>query len=275
MVRRAKKKRKTILKKRWFWDFVLASILIGSLSFLLFNTYYFKINNIEFSGSESTLSQRIKNIVNQDFNFFTLDTEELSAVVEEAYPQLEQVEIKKKFPSSIEISTQKRNPVAFLCKDSSNKKCFLIGEKGVLFDSGGKIKKNELIKVELAEENSDKKGENSKSLGENILPNKVFLQILGFGKELEEKNIKIKKIRISDFDITLKVRNKGKEDNFKIYFSRRGEIKFQANVFLKAWKEKIPEQEKKDMKYVDLRNLKKDSVDLPSLKEDKKGVYFK
>lgn len=262
MIRRKKryfrKKRISILKRRWFYDFVLVSIFLGSLSYLLFKTPYFEIKDVKISGQDTMIIEGVKNFFTEGSNFFILRSKDITKTIKENFPKIKELRIRKELPNKILVDIMERKTFGIFCPRldlMENPPCFLISEDGVIFSNFDNNDSPEEIPALIINEIGKKP-----KLGEQVIKDKLMKDIVFLQKELEKNELFSEEIEITPLGIKVKVKQI-KTDNpigkeFLIYFSQDTAIETQIEVLLDAFREKISAEEKKNLEYIDLRGLK-------------------
>ncbi len=149
-----KKKRKSIIKSRYFLIFLIS--LISSLFFgsiLLVDSFY-ELEVVEIEGANLTSSGSLRNfvrnkskinfIVESDSLVFT-SIKNLEKEILDAYPHIEKVDLKKIFPETIHVKITEREKEAIWCMGpESVNDCFKIDSQGIAFE---KINKSENFNI--------------------------------------------------------------------------------------------------------------------------------
>ncbi|MCD6115027.1 FtsQ-type POTRA domain-containing protein [bacterium] len=135
-----RKKKKPLYKRKGFWIGLTVILFIGFLVWTLFFSSWFQIRYLEITGTETIDKNELLNFcrekIPRNFVFlssqsiFLVSTKELRESIQEKYPQVEEVFIKRRFPKTLTIQIKERRAVAnFLgCQ-----KTFLVDKEGVIF----------------------------------------------------------------------------------------------------------------------------------------------
>ena len=246
---RGARKKKSILRNRLFWDFILILILITLIFYFLFFSDIFKIKEIEARIGESSLKKDIENVLEKSLgeNFFLANSSLIEKEVLRKYSQIEKAEVKKKFPNGLVLEIKKREPVAIFCLEVTSD-CFLIDKQGIIFGDlmfrGRTSKHSEEGLITIFSE------EETKNLGEKVISEEKMNQILEIYDNLEKKL----KINIDRFiligDKRLNVKTKS---GWEIYFSFDSDIKFNLTKLKLVLEKEIPPLTREELEYVDLR----------------------
>jgi len=252
-----RKRKKSILRRRWFWDFILLLIFCGSLLWLILKTPYFVIENIKISGCESIAKKEVRKIALWQKNFFLFNSGNLSASIKDFSPKIQDVKVKKKFPNAVFIKVIERKAAGIYCAgQNKNKRCFLMSKDGVVYELLKETKKKK-----KAQNEKDKsslllilnKEKNNFKAGDEVLDADLFLKFLFLKNQLKKFKLSIVEIEIESLQITAKTKN-----GSNIYFLRGDVFEEQMNVLIKALKKKtiIKPREIKNFKYIDVRDVK-------------------
>jgi len=252
-----RKRKKSILRRRWFWDFILLLIFCGSLLWLILKTPYFVIENIKISGCESIAKKEVRKIALWQKNFFLFNSGNLSASIKDFSPKIQDVKVRKKFPNEVFIKVIERKAAGIYCTwQNKNKRCFLMSKDGVVYELLKETKKKKQAKNEKDKSSllliSNKEKNNFKA-GDDVLDADLFLKFLFLKNELKKFKLFIVEIEIESLQITAKTKN-----GSKIYFLRGDVFEEQMSVLIKALKKKtiIKPKERKNFKYIDVRDVK-------------------
>ncbi len=245
------KKNRSIFKNRFFWQAFFILIALGGIFYLICFSYPFQIKEIKISGNEKVLTENLENIIQEQISrnliffptksIFLVNFNTLKSAALEKFPQIDQINFKRKFPQAIEITVKERSPIAVLCREE---KCFFIDEDGIVFEETSgegeypKIK-NSIINQPLALD-----------LGDKAIENELLRLILETGSKLEKDF----KIPIKEFSIVSNenVRAKTLED-WEIYFNPEGDLEWQLTKLKADLEEEIPQERRKDLEYIELR----------------------
>jgi cell division septal protein FtsQ len=127
------KKKKSIFKNRFFWFGIISLIIIIGLCYLFFVSPVFKIKKVEILGSfkfltTQEISLKTEKILSKNILF--LNTKEIKNELLKDFLILNNVEVRRKLFSKVEILAMERKPVANF---RSNEKCFFVDKEGIVF----------------------------------------------------------------------------------------------------------------------------------------------
>ncbi len=251
------KKRKSILKNRFFWDFILISALIILVFYFFFLSGMFKIQKIEILAPENIPKNELQDILEQELktsflyffqkdSFFLVNDKEVEDKILKEYPDIKEVNLKKKFPKTLILEIKEREEAAIWCINDNS--CFSIDKEGVILgDSTPKISKIEgrenLMVIFLENGEIRKSGETV--ISEDEL-NQLFLIENELGKKLE--------IGLEKFTLVSEERLNVKTiDGWKIYFDLTGDINLDLTKLRLLLEKEIPPEDRENLQYIDLR----------------------
>lgn len=246
------KKKKSILRNRFFWISLFILILIGGLLYLLFFSSFFQIKEIEISGNEKVLTVDLQNTIYSSAtrNFLVFSTKsiflfpsnQIKEELSEKFPQIDQFILKRKLPDSLVLEIQERRATAVFCKETD---CFFIDEKGILFEEILEEVPLELIIIKSEIEKSI-------NLGEEIIREENLQRILKIRTKIE-KNLKIdiKEVILSFEKLTVLI-----GEGWEIYFDISGDIEWQLIELSLVLEKQIPLEKRGELEYIDLKFTK-------------------
>jgi cell division septal protein FtsQ len=256
------KKKKSIIKNRFFWLLLLILIIsIFALYFLLFSQF-FKIEEILVSGNEKVSKEEIMGLIEKEVkrkkmflpqdNIFLINFDLIKEDILRSFPQVAHVITVRDFPRKLRFTIQEREGVALFCKDYevleeeqlTSQKCFLLDKDGIIFEevSGDNIL---MPKIILQQTQDD---DNELVLGESVMNSELLLKILDIFSGAESLDLSTKEISIiSDERINFKM-----SDDWEIYFNPEEDINWQLTK-LEAVLENIPQDRREDLEYIELR----------------------
>jgi cell division septal protein FtsQ len=242
------KRRKSILKSRFFWLTILILVFLGLFFYFLFFSPFFQVKNIFISGAEKISSSEIKNFVQNKLekkilflrikSIFLINLNEIEKEVLKNFPPVAEIKIGRKFPDVLNINLVERSPLANFCQAE---KCFLLDKEGIIFEESEP--KADLIKI------VDGQKEKIPKLGEPMIENDYLEKILKIQKYIQEE-LKIETEEFTVFERRLNLKTK---EGWEIYFDPREDINWQLTKLNLVLKEKIPSEKRKDLEYIELR----------------------
>lgn len=245
------RQKKSILKSRFFWIFVLILIVGLAIFYFLIFSPVFQIKEIKISGLQKVLTNDIENLVWQKIkkkilffkskSIFLISLNEIKNSLLREFPKIGQVALKRNFPNALSLEIQERKPAFVFC----NSDCFLIDKKGIIFDA---FKNNISREVEgLPIIKSQKVKEIV--FGEKIFEEDFLARILEVQKKIEEKlKIKIGGFLVSEEKLTAKT-----AEDWKIYFNLKGDLNWPLTELFLILEKQIPPERRGNLEYIDLR----------------------
>lgn len=243
------KKKKSIFRNRFFWFGVLFIILLGAVFYFVVFSPYLQIENIEISGNQKVAAESLKNIIRDKINrkiiFFETKSillTNLKGISEEIlkkFPQIGEVNLKRRFPNQIIVGIKERISLGIWCKGEN---CFYFDREGIIFEKGkedgiGLLIRNELLRSETL-------------LGEKVIEKECLDSILKIKKGLKENF----QIEIKEFFVLEEERlNLKTQEGWEVYFNLGGDIDWQIIELNLILKQRIPPEKRKNIEYIDLR----------------------
>lgn len=233
------RRKKSILKSRFFWLTALILFVFTSLFSFLFFSGIFLVEKIIVTGQEKVSKEAIKSLVVPG-NIFLIDKEAIRVKILESFPQIAEVEISRGLPDSLNILVVERVPVAVWCQEED---CFLLDNKGMIFEKTTVEDENQRASIR------DLRG-GEMALGEIVIGEEELSKILKIGSDLKSGlKIEIGEFMISPDDKLIALTR----GNWEIYFSLANDIDWQVTKLKAVLEEKIPKDQRGDLEYIDLR----------------------
>lgn len=248
------KKRKPIYKNRFFWFFLLGSILLFSLFYFIFFSQFFMIKKINLVGQKEIKEEELFSLIEKKLNdkvlffssknIFLVNLNKIKESLSESFPKIAELKVNRRFPDELNFAISERETKVVLCfLSQEEEKCFASDKKGVIFEE--KTKEDiffPVIKISSFEKEV--------ILGEEIVEEEQITCILEINSELEKfLKIPVKKL-ILDSPEKLIVLT---AENWLLYFNPRENTKWQLTKLDVLLKERISEQERKNLEYIELR----------------------
>ncbi|MDP2664339.1 MAG: FtsQ-type POTRA domain-containing protein [bacterium] len=234
------RKKRYMLKNRFFWLASLALTLVTSLVSFLFFSGTFLIERVVVIGEQKVSKEAIKTLILPQ-NIFLIDTQAVRMEILGSFPQIAEVKISRGFPDSLNISVVERVPVITWCQEDD---CFLLDSKGIIFE---KTAVNEAGDQRTLIRNLN---DGEPNLGERVIEEEELSKILEIESLLKSGlKIEVKEFTTSSDDKLVVLT----EDNWEIYFSLANDIDWQGTKLRAVLEEKIPQKDRRDLEYIDLR----------------------
>ncbi len=242
------KKKRSILRNRFFWLFLLILIVFLTVFYLICFYSPFQIKEVEISGNQKVSTDNVRNSAEINlpkkilfFNSKSIFLINLKGIEENLlgnFPQINKVDFDRDFPSKLIILVEEREPVAILEKGEDN---FFLDQEGIIFEKVSE--KDSWLIIKNPGLDWDVK------LGETVVEKEKLSQILEIQSELKEL-----KIEISSAEIVNQQRaNVRTLEGWEIYFNLKDNVSQQILNLNLVLKEKISPEERENLEYVDLR----------------------
>ena len=243
------KKKKSILKNRFFLFGILVLFVFTWIFYFFVFAKTFQLEKIIINGQNKVSEQEIKIIVEQGIgekllfweikSIFLVNLDKIRENILNNFPQIDNVEIKKGFPDTLNLKVMERKEIGIFC---ANEKCFLLDEKGIIF--ADVLQQQELIKIQNSAIDRELK------LGEQAVDKELLSKILQVVVKLK----KDLKISLDEVLIINKQRlNIKTSENWEIYLNPEQDINWQLLKLSSVLEEEIPLEKRKDLEYIDLR----------------------
>ena len=247
------KKKKSIFRTRFFWLFVLTLIFLGGIFYLIFLSPFFQIREIKISGAasfnEKVSNEEIQAIIEKKINqrilffpiknIFLANLNQMQEEILKEFPQIAQVNLKRKFFHVLEIKIEERKPIAIFYFEEVY---FFIDKEGVIFEE---ISKNEFTFFKIKNLILKEKPK----LGESVIEKESVSKILKIASESENLKVSPKEfVIVSDDKIDVKT-----QEDWEIYFDPQKDLDWQFAKLKVDLENVIPPEKRKDLEYIDLR----------------------
>lgn len=243
------RKKKSILKNKFFWIIFVFLVIGGSIFYSLLFIDFFQIKKITISGEEKVSNTEIKSVIENDItkkvlffktnSIFLANLNKISRDLLGKFPQIGKVEIKKIYPDSVTLQVKERKEVGLFCRENS---CFLLDNEGVIFENS---RENlPLLKIQGQQLQTEPK------LGEKMIEKELLSKILEINNKLKNNfNIPFQEVIIVS-EQRLNIRT---ADGWEIYFNLKGDLSWQIIKLNSILENKIFPGKRKNLKYIDLR----------------------
>jgi len=131
----------------WIFSFCIAIVAVFGYFLLFFQEW--QLNAVSVSGNQKIDSKQIESYVTEQYkknladfrifkissqSFFLLNSNSLTASLENKFPGIASCRVEKKFPKTISIAISERTPVAVFCPNQEDTKCFFLDAGGIAFE---------------------------------------------------------------------------------------------------------------------------------------------
>lgn len=223
------KRKRSILRSRFFGLIVLFLAVIVGISYFLFFSGIFQIGKIIITGEKKVSKEAIESLVHRQ-NIFLIDTPKIKKDILDNFPQIAEVEINRSFPDSLNILVAERLAIAVWCE---GERCFLVDSEGVNFEESPV--EISLLKITGAKE---------------LLNKEKISQIL----EIKDKLKNSLGITTTQAFIATEERlNVKTSEGWEIYFNLKGDLNWQITELGLVLEKQIFPPKRKNLEYIDLR----------------------
>ncbi|MBZ9571991.1 FtsQ-type POTRA domain-containing protein [Patescibacteria group bacterium] len=242
------KRKKSILKNRFFWLTLLILIISGVIFYFFIFSSFFQVERVIVSGNEKVSKENIKAVVESNLeekilffptkSIFLVNLNKIKKDVLNSFLQIAEIEISRGFPDSLNIIVVERLAIATFCQEEN---CFLLDNKGIIFEKA-QLETN-LLKIK------DRQNIPLSVLGEKVIEKDYLEKILRIQKNISEEL----KIEVEELIALSERLNVKTIESWEIYFDLKGDIAWQLTKLSLVLKEKIPSENRKDLEYIELR----------------------
>lgn len=254
------RKKKSILRNRFFWLGIIIIIVVGAIFYFLFFSKTFQIKQTIITGEEKVSEENLKLLIEKRLenrilffktrSLFLVNLNGIKNDILDNFSQIAEVKISQNFPDTINIIVVERLDMAIWCQTEH---CFLLDKKGVIFDLVGNDVSNKIENVPgeiVLTRIIDRRDMNSFNLGDQIIEEDVLASIFDIKKHLKG-NLEI---GIKEFVIPNSGRlNVKTAEDWEIYFNLQKDVSWQLTKLTLVLKEEIPLGERENLDYIDLR----------------------
>lgn len=232
------------------WTVFFLSVIGGIAIYNIFFSPFFQIGEVLIYGNGRTLPRELQNFIGQQLsqNIFFFSTKsilfisvgEIENRVLENFPSLAQVAVKRRWPDTLEVRVQEREPKAIWCKETA---CFLVDEEGIIFEKIADTSDRLVIQSpDYTEE---------LFLGKQVLSGKEMADILllrdSFKNELQLDIPEV--VFVSSQRINVRT-----PEGWEVYFNFPvNELSWQITRLKLVLQEQIPAERRPGLEYIDLR----------------------
>ncbi len=243
--------KKRIWKNFVFWVLLLLIVIISSIFYIAFFWSKFQVQTIQILGNIKIESKEIEGLVLKHIQkdilgleyksiFFT-DTKKIAIDILDNFPLVQKVDVKKRYPNTLDLSIAERNQFAVFCAKQAHKDCFSIDKDGVIFEKLQSLPKNILI---VTQEDDVR----DFFTGESVVEKKIMDAIYAVGESLKNDfQIDIQEAFVSN-PIILKT-----SENWKLYFDSNEDISSQITKMKLLLKDQIAPGDRKKLQYIYLQ----------------------
>ncbi|MGB2761975.1 MAG: FtsQ-type POTRA domain-containing protein [Minisyncoccales bacterium] len=232
------KRKKSLLKNKFFWFGAFFLTIVVLLSYFLFFHSFFRINKLEISGNEKLKTEQIEGLIEKDKNIFLFNIDKNKKKILENFPELVEVYIEKNFPKSIKVQVKERKPAVVFCQ---NEECFFVDKKGILYE---KAEPNRMLKIKNLILDRELR------LGDEVLTENQLNQILYIESRIED-DLEIQ-IELAEIISAMRL-NIQTSEGWQIYFNIQRDVDWQLTELKLILEKKLPLEKREELEYIDLR----------------------
>ena len=269
-------------------------VVLAGICYLLFFSGYFRIKEIKVEGNKTILAQEISKSVNlltqgkifyviSKNNVFLVSKEKIKDELLNAFPKIDSLEVKKRFPSKLIIAVRERVFIGIYCNIEADQSlieyaeedaesvsvdqrtvqrvsastsdntenpfgridnCFYIDKHGIIFEEAPMVFGSLILLISDLRETEVK-------LGDSAVKSNLIKLLINLKEIMPEKT----GVKITEFDIS-NIKNKELEaltnEKWKIYFNTETTAEKQIEILTGVLEKKIKEK-RENLEYVDLR----------------------
>jgi len=254
------KKRRSFLKNRFFLFGVAGAVCVEFLFYGIALFPFLQIQEVRTEGNEEVSESKIKSVALDrlwgKFFFFPtasillVDTQGIQEALLEGIPDLESVNIQRKFPNILTIAVQERRVAALWCQPphvmisggGQEFRCVAIDKEGVAFKE-----------AQASLENITIYGQSQPlSLGETVVKKDVLGAILNFAREAKRRSLFMQ--GEPSFEIVSEAQiHAHTRDGWSVYFTHTQDLSWQMTKLQTVLENKIPLEKRKKLEYIDVR----------------------
>ncbi len=235
------KRKKSIVRSRFFWFSILIVLFLGGLFYLFFLSPVFQVKNIRISGNVKLPADKIERTIEENIptrmlfwktrSIFLVNLGRIDRLITERFPRIKEATLRRDLPGTFVSQIKERVPAVDWCFEE---KCFYLDRKGIAFaereeETGIKIKTGSL---------------NGFSLGDSVIEEEKLQFLLIIEKEID---LDVTEYLFEGDKLTVLI------EEWKIYFNLKEKIEDQLLNLKLVLEEKIPPENRKNLEYIDLR----------------------
>ncbi len=243
------KKKKPILKNRFFLTGILSLIILGGFFYFFFLSDVFQIKKIIITGEQKVSKDDIKLVVESGLekkilffetkSIFLVDLNKIREDVLNKFPQIGEIEISQGLPDALNLIVIERKEVGIFCRDAV---CFLLDGEGIIFENA--TGSPQLLKIQNLLFNEELK------LGERAVDKELLSKITEVNQKLKNDfKIPLEEVSIISDD---RVNFKNLE-GWEIYFDPQKDLDWQFTKLRAVLDEEIPLEKRGNLEYIELR----------------------
>ncbi len=240
------KKKKSILKTKWFWIVLLFAAAAIGILYTLFISPVFQIEKVQVQETNPVLQTALRQAIEQSAqkNILLFSAQKIQNQIEQQFPEIESISVQKHFFHTIVATVKNRQEVGVWCKTQDI--CFAIDAKGIAFLQ--QKPQNDFIVWDFTQSFTV-------GLGETAIAQNLLRSLLGFKQKVETLSVFrdtnttfISVSLISDSQVQYKT-----SEGWQVFIDPAGNLDWQITKLEMVLSQKIPANKRKMLDYVDLR----------------------
>jgi len=238
------KKRKPLLKGRFFWNIIFILTIIGGGFYFFAFSDFFRIKEVVITGQQRIVSEDIKLALQQELkkSLLFINSSKIKEAVLQKFPQIAELEVKKKLPNILNVVLAERKEVGVFCHKD---KCFLLDSEGVVFQDS--VKESNLPNFY---NQTLSFSDNELVLGKSVFDKETMRKILMISASLEKDN----KISVKEFSLVSPTRlNIKTSEGWALYFNIKKDLNWQMSALTTLLEKELSLEKRKNLQYIDLR----------------------
>jgi len=245
--------RKTKMKRRKSMLFLMCLIFLIVLVYIFLFSPLFKIKAVEVFGNREVSSEEVKNSFNYGNIFLTTESKVRDDLIK-IIPKISDLEISKNLiKRSVKLTIEERERLGITCQISeqgteNNEQvgdCFYIDKKGVIFEDAPQTSGSLIL---LIKDYSQREFYLGKKIFEQRIVDFISQARQGLSSEIGLIALDFNVLSFPPKDLKVMT-----SEGWYIIFDLEGDIKNQLRSIGAALNEKIKEEERKNLEYIDLR----------------------
>jgi len=237
-------KRKTFLKKKGFWFFVLGLAGFCGVVYVLFFSGLLKIKTFEIRSTVPVNEQGIgaileaklsKGFLGNSFLFF--DSDKTEKEILRVFPEIKKAQVKKRLQKII-VWIEKRNPALVICFQTKEN-CFLVDTEAIIFEKAGASNLPLILSSSL-----------KKNFLEQAFPKNIWVQIEEISSFFQGQF----NLAVAEFELENERFLKAKtQQGWYAYFDLQSDLKLDLVKLRLLLENEITPEQQKTLEYIDLR----------------------
>lgn len=242
------RKQKKIYEDKTFWIFIFLFLLLFSFFYLFCFYDLFQVKEIKITGNEKIKTINLFRTVddlsnNKIFSYptksiFLVNVPSIVNEIYERFPQIDNIEFKREFPSILSLKVEERIPLIVF---SDENKDFLVDKKGIAFEEIDQVNS---FRVKKQEENY------SIALSSQVIDPDLLVKIISIAEIIQQDL----QINLKEFLIVSQERiNIVTSEGWSIYIDPKRDLEWQLTKLKTDLTQEIPAESRGSLEYIDVR----------------------